>query len=192
MVISPDFVFEYNIFNPELAQLVLNALIALKKAPLKDIYTNDDIPGLGSNFMRASTLQNAINSYEKYLEHFGITGAMEILEKQTLKNIKRSTLTNVKRIFQGDLLKDIYELVEFPQKTSALVRRHRTLERQWQEQIKISQERDAIKGREIFSDYDATRPPQTDFIQWCKDRYERERKRCNTMLNALKLTRKND
>ena len=175
----------YELLNPILARQVLDAYNLLLVKRVLDSYTENEIPGLGSNFLRESTRQNALKAYTAFLERFATDMALAILE-QAPDLFDATETYDTRRLFQGDLLKEIFKLIPFPDSAAALVRRHRTLEKRWLESIQQSLNRDAERGRKIFDDYDLVHPDPEDFLDWAKGRFEETRKRCNHLLKVLR------
>ena len=170
----------YELLNPVMARRVLDAWDRLQVRKILDAYTEKEIPGLGSNFLRESIRQEALRAYSAYLERYAVDAALSILEHSP------SERHDIRRLFQGDLLKELWKLIPVPDSTPALVRRHRTLEKRWLESILQSLGRDGERGRKIFDDYDLVHPEPEDFLIWAQQRLEDTRKRCNTMLKALR------
>lgn len=175
------------LLNAQLARLVLDSWNRLQVNTVKDIYTSSQIDGLGSNFLREPVRQDALKSYLSYLECYAVDAALQQLESLLATAPQLENPNDVKRLFQGDLLKEIYKIIPAPDSIPSLVRRHRTLEKRWLERILNSQLRDSERGRQIFDDYDLVHPPQDDFLLWCHDRFEDARKRCNSLLKALRM-----
>jgi len=175
----------YELLNPQLARQVLDAYDLLQVARIQDAYTEKEIKGIGSNFMRESTRQEATKSYAAYLERFATDMALTILE-QAPDLFDATETYDTRRLFQGDLLKEIFKRLPFPDSAAALVRRHRTLEKRWLESILQSLARDGERGRKIFDDYDLVHPDPKDFLDWAQGRFEETRKRCNHLLKVLR------
>jgi hypothetical protein len=67
----PEGFFTSRLFAPVMARRVLKALAALKAAPAgKAHYVEEDIPGLGKNFLRGNKLAGCVAAYEDYLAFF--------------------------------------------------------------------------------------------------------------------------
>lgn len=175
----------YALLNPHLARLALNSWNRLQVARVRDFYTDHEIPGLGSNFLRESVRQESANYYTVYLERFAVDTALTILE-QAPDVISSSDPADVRRLFQGDLLRELWKQIALPDSLPALVRRHRTLEKRWLESILHGLERDGYRGRKVFDDYEEVHPLPDDLLQWANTRFENTRKRCNHLLKTLR------
>jgi hypothetical protein len=63
--------FTSRIFLPSLARMVLTAFKSLRGAPVgSQYYLEEQVPGLGKNFLRGKIRDRAINAYEDYLCFF--------------------------------------------------------------------------------------------------------------------------
>jgi len=177
----------YDILNPGLARLVYDAWNRLQVTRIRDAYCDSEIHGLGSNFLRESNRQEALHAYAAYLERYCVDLALVVLE-QAPDVLTSSEGADVRRLFQGEILKESWKIFPWPDSPAALVRRHRTLEKRWLESILQGLTRDSERGRQIFDDYDAVHPAPDDFLQWAQSRFEESRKRCNHLLKILRST----
>lgn len=67
-----DFVFA--VFRPDVIDILIEARDNLKSArPAKEIYTNEDIPGIGKNYLSEESRRNGIEAYELYIEYYALT-----------------------------------------------------------------------------------------------------------------------
>jgi len=171
--------------NAELARLVLESWRRLQVPRPRDFYTEVQIPGLGSNFLREATRQDALAAYTFYLERFCSDAALSMLE--TNPELLQASSKDVRKLFQGDLLKEIGRLLPMPDSLPNMIKRHRTLEKRWLEKVLHGQDRDFVRGRRIFDDYDAVHPVDQEFLSWTQQRFEETRKRCNLILRTLRI-----
>lgn len=176
---------DFSYLTTKMARLVLDSWYRLQPVKIADVYTEKEIPGLGSNFLRESVRQEAMRAYASLFERYAVDSALHILEENP--ELRQSTdPRDVRRLFQGDLLKESFKVFHVPDSAAALVRRHRTLEKRWLEGIIQSHTRDQERGRRIFDDYDMTHPEPVEFLDWSRNRYEEAHKRCNVLLKALR------
>ncbi|HSQ42828.1 MAG TPA: DUF4954 family protein [Fibrobacteraceae bacterium] len=176
---------QYELLNPQLARQTLSAYDVLRGVHVQDYYTEAEIAGLGSNVLRESVRQDAMKAYLAYLERFSVDAALTTLE-QTPEMRMNSSLLDVRRLFQGDLMKEISKLIPMVDSIPALVRRHRTLERRWLESFQNGLTRDTQRGRQIFDDYDLVHPVPAELQAWAQQRFEEARRRCNHLLKILR------
>lgn len=174
-----------SLHNADLARQVLDAWRRLQVTRPRDYYTEIHIPGLGSNVLREPARQDALSAYKFYLERFCSDVALSLLE--TSPDLLEASSKDVRKLFQGDLLKEISRLFPMPDSLPNMIKRHRTLEKRWLEKVLRGQDRDFVRGRSIFDDYDAVHPVDQDFLNWSQQRFEDTRKRCNLILRTLRL-----
>lgn len=174
-----------SLHSSELARLVLDAWHRLQVPRVRDYYTEEHIGGLGSNILREPVRQEALVAYRFYLERFCFDAALSLLEASP--ELLQAASNDVRRLFQGDLLKEISRNFAMPDNLPNLIKRHRTLEKRWLDKVLRSQDRDFMRGRQIFDDYDAVHPKDQDFLQWTQQSFEDTRKRCNLILKTLRL-----
>jgi carbonic anhydrase/acetyltransferase-like protein (isoleucine patch superfamily) len=175
--------------SAEMARLVLDAWRRLQVTRVRDFYTEAQILGLGSNYLRESTRQDALASYRFYLERFCFDAALSLLE--TSPDLLPVVSKDVRKLFQGDLLKDIARLFPMPDSLPNMIKRHRTLEKRWLDKVTRGQERDIVRGSRIFDDYEAVHPVDQDFQNWSLQRFEDTRRRCNLILRTMRIMFKN-
>jgi hypothetical protein len=67
--------FDFSVFRPDIMEKMLTArgrLSAIKE--IKTIYTDNDIPGLGKNFLKEVKRLRAIDAYTTYIEYYCLLG----------------------------------------------------------------------------------------------------------------------
>lgn len=175
-----------HLLEPDLARLILEAHGRLRSvSKILEFYTEVHIPGIGSNFMRESTRQDALDICLSYLERYAVHMALVHLENGPPPT--QDGPSEIRKLFQGDLLRDIYRILkDLPSTIPALVRRHRTLEKRWMENVLRGQDTDFSRGRQIFDDYDSVHPVDNDLRAWIQTRFEHCKTRCNHLLKSLR------
>jgi hypothetical protein len=149
---------------------------------VKEFYTEADVKGLGSNFLRESRRQEALEAYAFYLERFALHSAMLSLAANPALLAERT----VRRLFGGELLAGVARRVPIPGLLVPLVKRYHTLEQRWQDKITESGARDAARGAQVFDDYASAHPGDAAFASWCAEQSETARKRCRRVFKALR------
>jgi hypothetical protein len=147
-------------------------------------YTEADLPGLGANTLSEPARQEALQGYAFYLERFALDSALRALEANP--RLVESAAKDVRKLFGGELLREISRTLPLPGLLVPLVKRWHTLELRWQERIKESAARDAVRGSQIFSDYEATHPEDSGFADWNKRHFEGVRRLCNSVFKSLR------
>jgi len=65
--------FDYRIFRPRIVDLMRDACRRLEAvASVKEVYTEQDIPGLGKNFLREACRQPAIEAYQFFIRYYAL------------------------------------------------------------------------------------------------------------------------
>ncbi len=69
--------FVFTVFRPDIIDMLIVARDRLKKGrSVKEIYTGDDIPGLGKNYLTEESRRAGIDVYELYIEYYALTQLM--------------------------------------------------------------------------------------------------------------------
>ncbi len=166
------------------ASLVLDALRRLQVPQIREIYTEENIPGLGSNYIKESARHFAKSTYRQFLERYVAT-KMTMAAEQDRSLLLQNPL-EIRKIFPGDLLREILKEIALPNSFEELLKTYRALEKQWSESVLHGTDKDFVRGREIFDDYDASHPIDVAFIEWEKMRFEEVLHRVSTLSKELK------
>lgn len=167
------------------AFLVLDALHRLECTQIKEVYTEDDIPGLGSNYLRESARHSATLIYRSFLERYLLTKIVTFAEAD--RSLLLQSPFEARKNFPGELFKGIVREVPLSESYEELLKRYRTVEKQWSEAVLHGTDRDAVRGRKIFDDYDASHPADTAFLAYEKARFEEVIRRSTVLLRELKV-----
>lgn len=165
----------FEVFRPEIIELMKDARKRLQVSETKDIYTSRDIKGLGKSYMSESSRQNGLNAYTFYLQYYGLTGLyravtrlMEEGKKDQIASLidtktdcdrwehERATL---REELPGKSVKECLQLLAQMEETIA-------------KSVQESKEKDDKRGSRIIPDYaDAHKPAAQDgFVKetWTK------------------------
>lgn len=175
---------ETKLFSQENARLVLDALLRLQSVPVKDVYIEKDIAGLGSNYLREPTRQMAVSAYKAFLERYLISGLFTAVEAD--HSLLSQNPREVRKNVAGEIFKETLKEISIPETFGELIKRFRALEKQWFESVLHGIDRDFERGRKIFDDYDAAHPVDKPFIEWEKTRFEEMLRRAVVLLKELK------
>jgi len=176
---------EFSIWSPKIAKLVLDAFRKLQVGTVKDVYTEADIPGLGSNFLREMTRQMALQSYANYLERYVIHALVATLEEDN--SLLQQQPKELKKTITGEIFKEVAREVIVPDTMVELIKRYRHVEKQWYESVLHGVDRDVERGRKIFDDYDEVHPVDKNFIEWEKARFEEVLRCSSALLKELRI-----
>ncbi|MBS7392391.1 MAG: DUF4954 domain-containing protein, partial [Fibrobacter sp.] len=176
---------ESQVLSDKNAILVVDALRRLQAAQIQEIYTEEDIPGLGSNYLKESSRHLAEIIYKGFLERYML---MKIfLATETDHTLLALNPNDVRKNFPGDLFKELIKDIPLPDTFSDLVKRLRVIEKQWSEAVVHGTDKDFVRGRRIFDDYDESHPIDQAFIDWEKARFEDFVRRSTVLLKELKV-----
>jgi hypothetical protein len=172
----------YSIYNPEIARLVFDAYNRLQVAKVKDVYTKNDIDGLGENFLRERVRQDAIKTYSEYLERYIYDLMLSLVEGD--ESLSKQSPRELRKLI-GDTNKEIARILTLPETMDDLVKRYRQLDKEWFDNVSHGLDRDNERGRQIFDDYDSAHPVDKGFMEWEKTRFEESVKRLNAFVKNL-------
>lgn len=167
------------------AYLVLDALRRLECPQVKEVYTEEDIPGLGSNYLKESARHSAKLAYRNFLERFLLAGIVAHAEAD--RAILGQSPYEAKKFFPVDLFKGILREISLPDSFAELIKRYRTIEKLWSEAVLHGTDKDSVRGRQIFDDYDEAHPADTAFLAYEKARFEDVLRRSSVLLRELKV-----
>ncbi len=179
--VAPSF---YNMFSAETARCVFDAYNRLQGVAVRDLYTRREIDGLGENFMRESVRQDALRAYAEYLERYALDMLISLVENDG--SLATQAPRELRRLVAGDVNKDIVRIVPLPETFEEVVKRFRTLEKEWFDRVGHGLDRDSARGREIFDDYDSAHPVDAAFVEWEKTRFEESIRRLNAVAKLAK------
>jgi hypothetical protein len=147
---------------------------------VQDVYTKEHIDGLGENFLRERVRQKALKTYGEYLERYVLDQIIALVENDA--SLASQTPRDLRRLLSGDLNRDVSRIVNMPSTFEELVKRYRTLEKEWFDAVAHGLDKDVKRGKEIFDDYESAHPIDKNFAEWEKNRFEESVKRLNAVL----------
>lgn len=176
-LVQPSSFALYSVRN---ARLVANALSQLLEAPLRDVYTGGDLPGLGANFMREASRQLAILAYRKFLERFLLDFVVDAVAADN--SLFQLSPRELLKPLPNDVLRDKVVLAEFAQTVPEAIKRVRQLAREWYEAVLEGFKRDRDRGRAVFDDYDEVHEDDREFLEVVRARLEDRVRHLNALL----------
>jgi len=147
--------FNFEIFRPEIVNLMKEArrrLLSVKNT--KQVYTEEDIPGLGKNYLLEKNRKKAIEAYTFFIRYYGLSQLKRVLERNDLKGVslKEILFRPSSNEYWEDARKIILE--EFPSKdVKELLKILIQMEEVISKMVRDSKERDDVRGRKIIDDY---------------------------------------
>lgn len=174
----------YSIFSPETVRYVFDAYQRLQVSAIRDIYTKEHIDGLGENFMRERIRQQALKTYQEYLERYALELIITLVVNDP--SLQTQPVKELRRMATNDINKDAIRVVTLPETFDELLKRYRLLEKDWFERVTHGLDKDNERGREIFDDYDDAHPIDKGFTEWEKSRVEEKLRRLNSIVKTAK------
>lgn len=134
--------FNYQVLRPDIMQKVLTALRALEDiSQVREIYTTDDIPGIGKNFMREESRTFGIKAYRRELKRYSLR--VLLAEAEGYQQLEGSVE------FAHSLLDDLMPDTSLSERLQELI----VVEENNARIVRESKEKDDVRGRSIFEDY---------------------------------------
>lgn len=174
-----------SLWQVEIAKLVFDAYQKLQVKNIKDVYTEADIAGLGSNYLREMVRQIALKAYHGYLERFLFDTLVTGIEADS--TLLTQPIKEIRKVSMGDVFREISRDWVLPETVGDLLKKYRVIEKEWFDQVFNALERDAIRGREIFDDYDEVHLPDKAFLDWEKQRLDEFNKKLTALSKELRL-----
>ncbi len=157
--------FDFEVFRPDIMDLVLRARDALQAvSDEKEYWTDRDIPGLGKNYLSEKNRQKAIETYTFYLRNYALAG----LKRELAGRIEAGADVGRAELFEGDAEsrwaheREIL-LAEGPgDDFTADLREYLTLQQEIADRVEASKEKDDLRGARIIPDYPTAHPPAAE------------------------------
>jgi len=174
----------YSIFSPDTVRYVFDAYQRLQVSTIRDIYTKEQIDGLGENFMRERIRQQAIKTYQEYMERYALELIITLVVNDA--SLQAQPVKELRRMATNEANKDVMRVVALPETFDELLKRYRQLEKDWYERVTHGLDKDNERGRKIFDDYDDAHPIDKGFTEWEKSRVEEKLRRLNSIAKTNK------
>ncbi|MBN1306331.1 MAG: DUF4954 family protein [Chitinispirillaceae bacterium] len=183
--------FSFEVFRPEIIDLMAAARERLRNAATKEYYTDADIPGIGKNFMTGQSLLKGIDAYLQHIERYCLSGLFrrckQLRDTDTTIDY-RSILTTPSDdprwehersllVAEGFDQRPLRENLERLAELAGLAARA----------IAIAKEKDDIRGRAVMEDYDSVHIPATEdgFVRETAGNNEATRKEITAFIASI-------
>ena len=173
----------FSLYGAETVHYAFDAYCRLQVNQVQDVYTKEHIDGLGENFLRERVRQKALKTYGEYLERYVLDQMIALVENDASLAIQPPR--ELRRLLSGDLNREVSRVVPMPATFDELVKRYRTLEKEWFDGVAHGLDKDIARGKEIFDDYESAHPIDKNFAEWEKNRFEESVKRLSAVLKNL-------
>jgi hypothetical protein len=171
--------------QPELVKNVFDAYQRLQIKTIKDVYLKEDIAGLGSNYLRETVRQGALKAYHDFLDRFILETFISAIEADV--SLLLETPKDIRKCISGEVFREVSRDWVLPENVGELLKKYKSLEKEWFDGVFKGLDRDAVRGREIFDDYDEVHLPDKAFLDFEKQRIEESNKRVAALLKELRL-----
>ncbi len=173
----------FSLYGAETVHYAFDAYCRLQVNQVQDVYTKEHIDGLGENFLRERVRQKALKTYGEYLERYVLDQMIALVENDA--SLALQPPRELRRLLSGDLNREVSRVVPMPATFDELVKRYRTLEKEWFDSVAHGLDKDIARGKEIFDDYESAHPIDKNFVEWEKNRFEESVKRLSAVLKNL-------
>ena len=173
----------FSLYGAETVHYAFDAYCRLQVNQVQDVYTKEHIDGLGENFLRERVRQKALKTYGEYLERYVLDQMIALVENDA--SLALQPPRELRRLLSGDLNREVSRVVPMPATFDELVKRYRTLEKEWFDSVAHGLDKDIARGKEIFDDYESAHPIDKNFAEWEKNRFEESVKRLSAVLKNL-------
>jgi hypothetical protein len=174
--------FDFRVFRPDTVELMRAAWRRLEVAPSgRDIYTEQEIEGLGKNFLRAENLRPAIEAYRFHTLLYSLLGLLERVKSEPdVSGILTTPSAEQSWEYQRRLLHDEWQLTDV---AAALARLPPMLE-QIARDVERSKAKDDRRGQRILEDYADTHTLAAEDV-FVRQTWEETRRRIKEVERAL-------
>ncbi len=174
-----QFVFE--VFRPDIIDMIIDALKRLEAADGKEIYTSKDIAGLGKNYITERSRQKAIETYRTYLMYYAVYGVYTKAYadgKVDINDTSDARFTHEMKVFK--------EYCPGMSVTDALTK-YAEMEATIAEECEVSKAKDDKRGARVISDYPAAHKPASEdkFVQQMKEKAITAKKNVAELLKKI-------
>lgn len=158
--------FDFEVFRPDLMDLVLRARAALERVEeTKEVYTGGDIEGLGKNYLTEKNRLKAIETYTFFLRYYALNG----LRREATILLEAGEEPGHQRLMAEDPVsprwrheRDVLVGEGHGENLSGDLRQLGEILRQMAVSVQSSKEKDDRRGVGIISDYPSAHPPAVD------------------------------
>ena len=151
----------FSLYGAETVHYAFDAYCRLQVNQVQDVYTKEHIDGLGENFLRERVRQKALKTYGEYLERYVLDQMIALVENDA--SLALQPPRELRRLLSGDLNREVSRVVPMPATFDELVKRYRTLEKEWFDGVAHGLDKDIARGKEIFDDYESAHPIDKNF-----------------------------
>lgn len=154
--------FDFEVFRPELVEMMVDARRRLQVGKVKELYTSKDVEGLGKSYLLEHSRRKAIETYTFYIRYYALLGLKRELsalaggrKPADLARLLEQPSANPRWEHERRLL-----FHEFPNGGAAdLLRQLIQMQEKIAQDVQTSKEKDDHRGAEVIEDYHEAHPP---------------------------------
>jgi hypothetical protein len=158
--------FVFEVFRPEIVDMMVEARDRLKSVSGKEIYTAKEIEGLGKNYMTEASRKKAIETYTFYIRYYALQGLKRELSSWLASGRAEDVAqwlvtpsTHPRWEHERQILLKEFPGVEVKELLQQLVRAQERIA----SDVQTSKEKDDRRGAEVIEDYlEAHKPAKED------------------------------
>ncbi|MDD5065580.1 MAG: DUF4954 family protein, partial [bacterium] len=183
--------YVFEVFRPEIMDLIIKARKALMINEKKEIYTDQDISGLGKNYMLERSRVHAVETYTLFLQYYSLKGLKNQLMRLCGSGGVRVSLEMLQRIKtdkrweheRSVLQKEFSVSIDLKE----MMKKYLVMEETMIERIIMAREKDDKRGRKIMDDYDLVHTPARDdsLVRESYKNLEKIKEEVETIIRAL-------
>ncbi len=182
--------FDFEVFRPEIMDLMIDARKRLQVQAVKELYTAKEIPGLGKSYLLESSRKRAMETYTFYIRCYALLG----LKRQLEALAKGGQLDGASRFLKTKSADARWEHErrileqEFPgQEPVELLKVLIGQQEKIAQDVQSSKEKDDRRGAEVIEDYGQAHPPASEdpFVQETRAVTEKLKQEVEKFIAAL-------
>ena len=184
--------FVFDVFRKDIVEKMVTARDRLENVgKARELYTDEDIPGLGKNFMMESSRSKGIEVYNFYIEYYALLGfaaRVAALVNSGDKGRVASVCKDVTEDPDWEYQRGLMDSEGHGKRSAAEnLRRLADIHERIARDTQGSKERDDIRGKNIIADYAEanTQAPNDGFVKETWERSKRAKVELDTLISDL-------
>ena len=162
--------FVFEVFRPEIVDLMVDGRSRLQVKEPKDMYTSKEVRGLGKNYLLETSRKKAVETYTFYIRYYALSGLKRELEalaaKQELDgagHFLQAKSANARWEHERRLIAQEFPGVGVVDLLKGLVQAQERIAKD----VQTSKEKDDRRGAEVIEDYTLAHKPasQDSFVK---------------------------
>jgi NDP-sugar pyrophosphorylase family protein len=184
--------FVFDVFRRDIVEKMIVARDRLRNVKnVKEPYTDEDVPGLGKNFMMEESRSKGIDIYNFYIEYFALQG-LAARVGELVESGERARAASIYKDVTGDAdweyVRSLINSEGYGKRViTENLRRLADIHERIARDTERAKERDDIRGKKIIRDYAEanTQAPDDGFVKETWERSRRVKEKMNTLVLKL-------